>query len=101
MLESWLVTHLEGDFNLGHYLTGRETERIVVTGMNVVIEVLLSKLNHHRKHLDDATITLIDQLMEKGEEPDESQKRVLYQADRKLRRDIGDQEFFRRAPSSN
>ena len=65
-------------------------------GMNVVIEVLLSKLNHHRKHLDDATITLIDQLVETGEQPDESQKDVLYQAERRLRRDIGDEEFYRR-----
>ena len=65
-------------------------------GMNVVIEVLIAKLNNHRKHLDDATITLIDQLVETGEQPDESQKDVLYQAERRLRRDLGDKEFFRR-----
>ena len=66
-------------------------------GMNVVIEVLLAKLNNHRKHLDDATITLIDQLVETGEQPDESQKDILYQAERTLRRDLGDQEFFGRS----
>ena len=66
-------------------------------GMNVVIEVLLSKLNHHRKHLDDATITLIDQLMETGEQPDESQLDVLHQAERTLRRDLGDEQFFQRS----
>ncbi len=64
-------------------------------GMNVVIEVLIAKLNHHRKHLDDATITLIDQLMETDEQPDESQKEILYQAERRLRRDLGDEEFYR------
>ena len=65
-------------------------------GTNVVIEVLLSKLNNHRKHLTRPTITLIDRLRETNEQPDESQKDILYQAERKLRRDIGDQEFFRR-----
>ena len=65
-------------------------------GMNIVIEVLLAKLNNHRKHLDDATITLIDQLVETGEQPDESQKDILYQAERRLRRDLGDEQFFRR-----
>ncbi len=65
-------------------------------GMNVVIEVLIDNLNRHRKHLDDATITLIDQLRETGEQPDESQKNVLYQAERRLRRHLGDEEYFKR-----
>ncbi|MEE9130545.1 MAG: hypothetical protein V3T84_11050 [Phycisphaerales bacterium] len=63
--------------------------------MNIVIEVLIAKLNNHRKHLDDATITLIDQLMETDELPDESQKEILYQAERRLRRDLGDEQFYR------
>ena len=70
-------------------------------GMNVVFEVLIAKLNNHRKHLDDATITMIDQLMETGEEPDDSQKDILLQAQQRLRRDLGDEQFFRQAPSSN
>ncbi len=65
-------------------------------GMNVVFEVLIAKLNNHRKHVDDATITMIDRLMETGEEPDDSQKEILYQTERRLRRDLGDEEFFRR-----
>ena len=64
-------------------------------GMNVVIEVLIAHLNHHRKHLTGPTITLIDRLMETNEQPDESQNEVLYRAERKLRRDIGDEEFYR------
>ncbi len=65
-------------------------------GMNVVIDMLIGKLNNHRKHLDDATLTLIDQLVETSEQPDESQKDILYQAERRLRRDLGDEQFFRR-----
>ena len=65
-------------------------------GMNVVIEGLIAHLNLFREHLDDATITLIDQLVETGEQPDESQKDVLYQAERKLRHDLGDEEYFAR-----
>ncbi len=64
-------------------------------GMNIVIEILIAKLNNHRKHLDDATITLIDQLRETDEQPDESQKEILYQAERRLRLDISDEEFYR------
>ncbi len=64
-------------------------------GMNIVIEVLIAKLNNHRKHLDDATITLIDQLRETNEQPDESQKAILYQAERRVRRDLGDEKFYR------
>lgn len=44
-------------------------------GMNVVIEVLIANLNRHRK------------------QPDESQKDALYQAERKLKRDLGDEEY--------
>ncbi len=65
-------------------------------GMNVVIEILLVHLNRHRKHLDAATITLIDKLLETGEQPDETQKETLYRAERRLRRDLGDEEFYRR-----
>ncbi len=88
----WLVN--DGRL-IGSYRTGRETERIAVMGMNVVIEVLIAKLNNHRKHLNGPTITLIDRLMETDGQPDESQKDVLYRAERKLRRDIGDEEFYR------
>ncbi len=65
-------------------------------GMNVEIEVLIASLNRHRKHLDDATITLIGQLADTDEQPDENQKGVLYLAERKLRRDLGDEEYFGR-----
>ncbi len=65
-------------------------------GMNVVIEVMMANLNRHRKHLDDATITLIDQLVETEEQPDESQKVVLYLAERHLRNKLGDDEYFGR-----
>ena len=65
-------------------------------GMNVVIEVLIGNLKRNREHLDDATLTLIDQLVEKGEEPDGSQRDVLYQAERTLRLDLGDKEYFGR-----
>ncbi len=65
-------------------------------GMNVVIEVLIGNLNRHRKHLDDATITLIDQLADTDEQPDESQKGVLYRAERTLRLDLGDKVYFGR-----
>ena len=64
-------------------------------GINVEIERLIASLNHHRKDLDDATITLIDHLVETDEPPDDSQKNVLYKAERSLIRDLGD-EFFRR-----
>ncbi|MEE9297360.1 MAG: hypothetical protein V3W34_20670 [Phycisphaerae bacterium] len=65
-------------------------------GMNVVIEVLIANLDRHRKHLDDATITLIDQLVETDGQPDESQKDVLYLAERHLRHVLGDDEYFGR-----
>ena len=65
-------------------------------GMNIVIDALIAHLNRHRKHLDDETITLIDQLMGTDEEPDESQDEALYQAERKLRHDLGDEEYFAR-----
>ncbi|MCH8153449.1 MAG: hypothetical protein ACE10B_09245 [Phycisphaerales bacterium] len=64
--------------------------------MNVVIEVMIANLNRHRKHLDDATITLIDQLVETDGLPDESQKDALYLAERQLRNDLGDDEYFGR-----
>ena len=57
--------------------------------MDLEIGLLTAHLNHHRKHLDDATITLIDQLCETDEEPDRSQKDALYQAEWKLKRDLG------------
>ena len=65
-------------------------------GTNVVIEVMIANLNRHRKHLDDATITLIDQLVETDGQPDESQKDALYLAERQLRNDLGDDEYFGR-----
>lgn len=65
-------------------------------GINVVIEVMIANLNRHRKHLDDATITLIDQLVETDGQPDESQKDALYLAERQLRNDLGDDEYFGR-----
>ncbi len=65
-------------------------------GMNVVIKALISSLNRYRKHLDDATITLIDQLVETDGQPDESQKDALYLAERQLRHDLGDDEYFGR-----
>ncbi|MCZ6492751.1 MAG: hypothetical protein O6933_01595 [Planctomycetota bacterium] len=65
-------------------------------GMNVVIEVMIANLNRHRKHLDDATITLIDQLVETDGLPDESQKDALYLAERQLRNDLGEDEYFGR-----
>ena len=69
--------------------------------MNVEIKRLIASLNRYRKHLDDATITLIDHLVKTDEQPDDRQKDVLYAAERKLRRDLGDEEYFRQAPSSN
>ncbi len=65
-------------------------------GMNVVIEVLIGNLKRHREHLDDATLTLIDQLADTDEQPDETQKGVLYQAERTLRLDLGDKAYFGR-----
>ena len=65
-------------------------------GMNVVIEVLIANLDRHRKQLDDATIILIDQLVETDGQPDESQKDALYLAERQLRNDHGDDEYFGR-----
>ena len=65
-------------------------------GMNVVIEVMIVHLNRHRKHLDAATLTLIDHLVETGEQPDESQIDVLYMAERKLRLELGDEAYFGR-----
>ena len=63
-------------------------------GMNVVIEIMIASLSRHRKRLDDATIILIDSLVETDEQPDESQMDVLYQAKRRLRHDLGDDEYF-------
>ena len=63
-------------------------------GMDVVIEVLIDNLNRHRKHLDDETITLIGQLADTDEQPDENQKGVLYRAERTLILDLGDDEYF-------
>ncbi len=62
--------------------------------MNVVTKALIAHLNLFREHLDDATITLIDQLRETDEQPDKSQEKVLYQAEQKLRHDLGDEEYF-------
>ncbi len=64
-------------------------------GMEMVIQLLITHLNLFREDLDDATITLIDQLMQTGEQPDESEKEILYRAERMLRLDIGDEEFYR------
>ena len=66
-------------------------------GMNVVIEVMIAHLNRHRKHLDVATLALIDHLAETDEQPNESQKNVLYMAERKLRHDLGDEAYFGRS----
>ncbi len=65
-------------------------------GMNAVTEALIAHLNLFREHLDDATITLIDQLVETDEQPDELQKDVLYQAEQRLRRKLGDEEYLKR-----
>ncbi len=65
-------------------------------GMNVVTEALIAHLNLFREHLDDATITLIDQLVETDEQPDELQENVLYRAEQRLRRKLGDEEYLRR-----
>ena len=62
--------------------------------MDMVIGLLIAHLNRRLKHLDDATITLIDQLSETGEQPDESQKEILFRAERRLRRDLGYQNYF-------
>ena len=67
--------------------------------MDLVIVLLIAHFNHHRKHLDDATITLIDQLLESDEQPDGSQKDALYEAEWKLKGDLGYQEYFRRTRS--
>ncbi len=66
-------------------------------GMDMVFKLLIAKLNQHRKHLDDATITLIDQLMESDKQPGELEKGVLYQAERRLRRKLGDEEYLKKA----
>ncbi len=65
-------------------------------GMSVVIEVLIGHLNRHRERLDAPMITLIDKLVETGEQPDETQKEMLYRAERRLRFGLGDEEFYRR-----
>ncbi len=65
-------------------------------GMNAVTEALIAHLNLFREHLDDATITLIDQLRETDEQPNKEQEDILYQAEQKLRRDLGDEEYFAR-----
>ena len=70
-------------------------------GMNPEIEALITGLNRVRKHLYSHEIILIDRLVKAGEQPDESQKEILYRAERRLTRDLGDEEFFRQAPSSN
>ncbi len=64
-------------------------------GMNVVVEVLIDRLNRHRKHLDVETSTLIALLTTPDEQPDDPQKEVLYRAEQKLRNDLGDEEYFR------
>ena len=64
-------------------------------GMNAEIEALIAGLNRHRRHLDAAMISLIDHLQKTNQQPGESQKDVLYQAERKLRHDLGDEEYFR------
>ncbi len=94
--ELWKIDRLLPERpNLTHCPLGA-SKGIAAMGMNVVIEVLIANLDRHRKHLDDATITLIDQLVETGEQPDESQKVVLYLAERRLRHDLGDDEYFGR-----
>ena len=65
-------------------------------GMNAVTAALIAHLNLFREHLDDATITLIDQLVETDEQPDELQKDVLYRAEQRLRRKLGDEEYLKR-----
>ena len=65
-------------------------------GMNAVTEALIAHLNLFREHLDDATITLIDQLVETDEQPGELQKDVLYRAEQRLRRKLGDEEYLKR-----
>ena len=65
--------------------------------MNVAMEVLIAGLYRHRERLNEATLTLVDQLRKTGEQPDESQKNVLYQAEGKLRVELGDEEYFGRS----
>ena len=66
-------------------------------GMEMVIQLLITHLNLFREDLDDATITLIDQLLEMDEQPDELQQNVLYQAEQRLRRKLGDEEYLKRS----
>jgi len=66
-------------------------------GMEMVIQRLITHLNLFREDLDDATITLIDQLLEMDEQPDELQQNVLYQAEQRLRRKLGDEEYLKRS----
>ena len=65
-------------------------------GMNAVTAALIAHLNLFREHLDDATITMIDQLIESDKQPGELEKGVLYQAERRLRRKLGDEEYLKR-----
>ena len=68
---------------------------IAAMSMNAEIEALIANLNNHRKHLPFAIIAMIDRLREMDKQPGESQKNRLYLAERKLRRDLGDEEFYR------
>ncbi len=65
-------------------------------GMNPEIEALITGLNRVRKHLYSHEIILIDRLVKAGEQPDESQKEILYRAELRLRRDLGYQNYFGR-----
>ena len=64
--------------------------------MNAEIEALIANLNNHRKHLPFAIIAMIDRLREMDKQPGESQKNRPYLAERKLRRDLGDEEYLKR-----
>ena len=74
----------------------RRLFKLVVFLMEMVIQLLITHLNRFREDLDDATITLIDQLMESDKQPGELEKGVLYQAERRLRRKLGDEEYLNR-----
>ena len=64
--------------------------------MNAEIEALIANLDRHRKHLPFAIIAMIDRLREMDKQPGESQKNRLYLAERKLRRELGDEEYLKR-----
>ncbi len=65
--------------------------------VNAEIKALIANLNRHRKDLPFAIIAMIDRLREMDKQPGESQKNRLYLAERKLRRDLGDEEYFGRS----